>query len=260
MIIFAFRILLWPFKFLGIFLFIFLFLTSGAIAAIFIRDKWKLKKKLNHIVAFYCKLGLKIINVKVLVKGEIPKNENFLFVSNHQSYLDILVMTSIFPSSFVTSLDIKRMPLLGQITMLAGCLFVDRKSRVNLQNEIAELTEGLQSGLDVTIFPEATSTDGSTIIRFRRPLFSSAVFANKRILPMLIRYKSIDGKLIDQSTRDIVCWYGDMTFVGNLSRLLYQRRLEVELSFFDPIEANEKEAGDLAEETHSLLLKNYRPY
>jgi 1-acyl-sn-glycerol-3-phosphate acyltransferase len=254
------RVLLWPFKFLTIFALIFLFLSSGAITALFIRDKWKLKKALNHVVSFYCKLGLKVINVDVIVNGSIPNNENFLYVSNHQSYMDILVMTSVFPSSFVTSLDIKRMPLLGQITMLAGCLFVDRKSRVNLQNEIAELTEGLKSGLDVTIFPEATSTDGSTIIRFRRPLFSAAVFAGKRILPMLIRYKSINHRLIDINTRDIVCWYGDMTFVGNLAKLLFQHHITVELSFFAPIEAQNIDAADLAEQTHALLLNHYKPY
>lgn len=254
------RFLLMPIKFFLIFFFIFCFLILGSIITIFVSDKWKRKKALNRLVSFACRLGILTINVKTVVKGTPPPTDNYLFVSNHQTYLDVLVMTALRPGSFVTSLDIKRMPLLGQMCTLAGCLFVDRKSRVNLPKEIEELTEGLTQGLDVTIFPEATSTDGSTIIRFRRPLFTAAVLAQKKVLPMMIRYKSISGTPVDASNRDVVCWYGDMTFIGSLVVLLSQSVIEVELTYFDPVETKGKENFELAESTHALLLKNYVPY
>jgi 1-acyl-sn-glycerol-3-phosphate acyltransferase len=254
------RILLLPVKFFLVFFFIFCFLAHGVLVAVQVRDKWKSKKRLTRVIAFWCRIGLRVINVDVIVNGPRPNEDNFLFISNHQSYMDILVMSSIRPASYVTSKDIQRMPLLGEIVILAGCLFVDRKSRDNLPKEIEELTEGLAHGLDVTVFPEATSTDGSSVIRFRRPLFAAAVYSGKKICPMMIRYKTVNGKPFTAANRDLMCWYGDMTFMGHLVKMLSQNHFEVELTYFEPVEALGKEPADLAESIHKLISQAYRPY
>jgi 1-acyl-sn-glycerol-3-phosphate acyltransferase len=77
---------------------------------------------------------------------------------------------------------------LGQICKFASCLFVERRSRGNLDQEIKEITDALNYGHNVLIFPEGTSTNGDEVLRFKRPLFNAAIFSSKKVLPATLNY------------------------------------------------------------------------
>ena len=109
---------------------------------------------------------------EVITKGAIPtRHPNYLIVSNHLSYLDVLAMISVLNTRFVTSMEVKHAAGLGWITDQAGCLYVERRSRKNLKTEINEISKALEGGFYVVVFPEATSTNGDGVLRFKRPLF-----------------------------------------------------------------------------------------
>lgn len=237
---FAFTLLLYPFTF---------------IAPHFTR------KIISELVSFHASVILTILQIKVKVRNEhrMMGIENSLVVCNHLSYIDVIILASTLPSCFVTSKEIKQSFFLGQIVTLAGCLFVDRKDRKNLKGEINELRAALSAGLNVTVFPEATSTNGSEVLRFKRPLFESAIATARPILPFTINYTNISNQRINTHNRDIVCWYGDMEFIPHFLKLLDQTSLTVEVQVHEPFYPNLLASIDLAAKAHQIISQSYRP-
>ena len=181
-------------------------------------DPWQRRRKRIKLIQKYARKGLSALNIEVQVEDEhnYLLKDNALLVCNHMSYLDILVLSSIYPSCYVTSLEMKHTPVLGQLCDLGGCVYVDRKTKKNLGKEIGEITQALSKGLNVCFFPEATSHNGEELLRFRKPLFNAARYAHKKILPVSLNYLEIDGEAFSIKNRDKVCWYGDMDFLPHL--------------------------------------------
>jgi 1-acyl-sn-glycerol-3-phosphate acyltransferase len=178
------------------------------------------------LVSACSRLYLKLLGFEVRIAGrrEPRPRRPALIVSNHLSYLDVLLIAGRFPGCFVTSEEVRRTPFLGHVTALAGCLFVERRSRASLGRETRSISDALKSGLDVILFPEGTSTCGETVLRFRRPLFQAALDAAADVLPVCLVYTSLDGRVLDGHNRDRLFWYGDMGFAGHFLGLAGIRR------------------------------------
>lgn len=185
-------------------------------------------------------------------------NRNYLIVSNHLSYLDILIIAAKIPTAFVTSTDIKNTPFLGQIVTLAGCLFVNRKNKENIKNEIKELREALNYGINVVVFPEATSTNGDEVLRFRHPLFEASIATSSPILPLTINYKKISNAPINLNNRDIVCWYGDMGFFTHFLKVLEQKEIIVELNISESFTPSLISSIEAALRSHQIVSNNFK--
>lgn len=229
----------------------FIWLTSG--------NSWKTKKRLTRLVQLSCHLALRIINVKVNSKFiQQGPPSNYFIVANHVSYVDILALASLFPACFVTSQEMKETPLLGQICYLAGCLFVERRSRANLINEIAEITNALKNGLNVMVFPEATSTNGNEVIRFRRPLFNAAIQSETPVLPITLKYQTLAGKPISTENRDFIFWYDDTGFITHFWRFLKYLPVELEVIISPTISvSSQTDVASLSEAAHDEVAKHY---
>ena len=176
------------------------------------------------------KTMLFILNISLTVRtiGEEKQNGNKLFVSNHQSYLDIIIAASIEPMMFVAKKEVKDWALLGWMANLGGTIFIDRNFFRGGISAASELSRALRRKNSVQIFPEATSTDGSHVLLFKPMLFTSALETRTTIQPMTIRYRSIDREEVSQKNRDIVCWYGTMEFIPHFIRLLKSTSIRAE--------------------------------
>lgn len=219
-------------------------------------------RRLNaRIVSWYSSLFLKVLGCKIRV-NQVPRrlNQNYLLVSNHLSYLDILIISSCFPGCYVTSQEIKEMPFLGTLTSLAGCLYVERRSRDNLKNEISEITCAIKHGLNVVIFPEGTSTNGEQVLRFKQPLFQSAIDSNKKIVPLSITYTKINNRPVSVENRDRIFWYDDMTFPDHFAGLATIDHLEVCLHISCPIHAVKMHScAHLSQQAHMVVKNTFTP-
>lgn len=191
------------------------------------QDAWMRRRRRTHLISRYSRWGLKVLGVKVTVRGDFGVEEASLLVGNHLSYLDVLVCASIRPSAFVTSEEVRQSPGLGWLCELGGCLFVERRTRARLKAEVGEIAEALRQGISVTVFPEATSTNGDEVLRFRRPLFYAASESQRPVVPFCLNYELVNGESLHRDNRDIVCWYGDMDFIPHLWKLAQQRSLQV---------------------------------
>ena len=151
-----------------------------------------------------------------------------LIVSNHLTYLDILMYSAARPCLFVAKSEVRRWPLLGTLAKLGGTIFVDRGRSLQAAEANRKIEQGLRDGLAVLVFPEGTSTDGREVLPFRSPLFEPAIRAGASVTAAAIRYHA------DDAAEDQVTYWGDMVFAPHLFRTMCIRGLAAEISFDSP--------------------------
>ena len=226
-----------------IFVMLIFFISTMLISCFYSLFPNMFRRGLAFLVSFFSKMILNVLNVEVEKYGEFDIDKNYLIISNHMTYLDIMIMSSVVPSSFITSIEMKNTFFLGQIVTLGRCLFTERRGYKNLLNEIDEVEKVLKNGFSVVLFPEAKSTNGDRIIPFKRAFFRAAKQAHTSILPVVINYLSIDDEIITTQNRDEVFWYDGMGFVSHFLNLCKKKKIKVELYFeesFSPEEPSRK--------------------
>ena len=224
-------------------------------------DPNKVRKKLIEKVSLVGRFSLYTMNIKLDAKVEslLKSNKSFLIVCNHLSYIDAFIISSLAPTCYVTSIEMKQTPFLGQICQLAGCLFVERRSRDNLSGEVKEISQALKEGVNVTVFPEAAAGSGEALLRFRRPLYQAAIDAQVGVLPLCLNYKTLDGEKVTLANRDTLFWHDDTPFFIHMLRYFESTELEVSLDELEVIEFNEAhDKVSLMEKSFTLIESKYQ--
>jgi 1-acyl-sn-glycerol-3-phosphate acyltransferase len=214
-------------RFLGVLAALAAFSLEAAVLRLLHRDESDRRMILSHLTYRYARRAAAILGVVVRVEGvfsRVPRRR--LLVSNHLSYLDVVVFSSLLPVVFVTSADTRDKIGLGDLCKLAGCLFVNRRNPSAARADGRRIEAALREGFDVALFPEATSTPGDRILPFRAGLFQAACGAAATVQPLHLSYPRVAGRTFGPATRDLVCWYGDMTFVPHLWALAGCGRVE----------------------------------
>jgi lyso-ornithine lipid O-acyltransferase len=168
----------------------------------------------------WCAFLLRRLSVELQVIGTLPGQG--LIVSNHLSYLDIIVFSALAPCAFVSKREVRKWPVFGLFAAIAGTIFVDRSKPALAQKSVEEMQATLNSGVRVVLFPEGTSTGGETVLPFKPALFESAIETQQPITAAHLRYFVPDG---DASR--LVCYWGEMTFVPHLLRLMCESHVLV---------------------------------
>lgn len=178
-----------------------------------------------------------LLGVKIKADGftRALAHRPYLLVSNHQSYLDIIIIAAIFPTLFVAKREVGRWPLLGWLAQLCGTIFIKRQdARSNVRGAYLA-SRSLRAGTSVQVFPEGTTSDGTTVLPFHSLFFAAAFRARTPVLPLTIRFEQVDGSQVDEAARESLCWYGAMNFAPHFWRLLQVKSVEVTLIIHGPI-------------------------
>jgi lyso-ornithine lipid O-acyltransferase len=231
------------------------------------RGPHKRRTQLMHNTARTGKDLVHILGLKLhIVNPELISNfskRNHLHVANHVSYTDIPILSSIYPMVFITSTDMGKTPFLGQITQLGGSLYTDRTRIATLRNEVNVIADALKEGFDLSLFPEGTSYDGEYIHPFKKSLFEAAIRSKTPIMPMCIKYLSIDGEPFGIKNRDKICWYGDMDFFPHFPNLLKLKEINVEITLLDEIpitdDMNRQTLSDITFQKINEVFMAYPP-
>lgn len=235
------------------------FLASVGIL-IFARNPDRRKRILSQNAQFFCGVACRVLDINIRIKNPSQMQEPALFVGNHMGFVDVLVMCSLKPFLFVTSQEMRKTFLLGWITEVAGCLYVDRQKKKQITREIQDISSALRSGYSVVLYPEATSHNGEELLPFKRSLLASAVETQVPIQLFCFNFLEVDSRPFDTINREAVCWYGDQTFVDSGRRLLKTKSIQVEVEFLDRVLPKPEE--DLKEFTKNLRTKiesHFRP-
>jgi 1-acyl-sn-glycerol-3-phosphate acyltransferase len=204
----------------------------------------------------WAKTILWILKISVLVEGQehFQNDTPYFIVSNHQSYLDVIIIASVFPTIFVAKKDVQSWPILGWLASLGGTLFIDRKAFRGTVQSISLIEKALRKRINVLVFPEGTSNNGELIFPFKSSLFNAALATQCNVLPLSLNYKMINNSPVVRSNRDIVCWYGDMTFTDHFWNVLNVRSVEVLLDIHHQISIGEKQsAKDISQTAYDVV-------
>lgn len=253
-------ILLFPLKGLILGLIICLYLLNSFIIRIIIRNKTKRLKFLGKNLSIISKIALWNLGIKVNLKNHsnIKLTDKYLILSNHLSYLDILIISSLLPSSFITSKEVQETSFLGTLSSMAGSIFVDRQDYKNMRKEIDHIRAILKEALQMTLFPEATSSNGETVLPFKSSLLECIMGLEKKLLLISLKYKSINGNRINNENRDLLYWYDDMTFFPHLLNLLKQRRIETEITLLKIINSSDHNSRkELSLAAYNIIKEGY---
>jgi 1-acyl-sn-glycerol-3-phosphate acyltransferase len=209
------------------------------------------KKQQERIIQFWCKRLLSIFEIEVKLEGfesYFFNEKKYLIVSNHISWLDIIVIQSIKPSIFVAKSDVASWPLFGWVAQMTGTIFIKRDKVSDIKKALKKMKRRLIKR-SVCIFPEGTSTNGRYVLPFKSNLFQSSIDTNKAILPICLRY------LEDNSYSDKVAFVDDMSLFDSIMKIKNENKIKTVLDVLQPIRprGNRKE---LASYTHEIIQKN----
>lgn len=128
------------------------------------------------------------IHCNVIGTENIPTDTPVLFVSNHRSNLDILLIqtTAGIPVGFVSKTELKKVPLLGFWMSDIGCIFLDRANIKSAVKSIAEGVEHIQTGCSMVICPEGTRGHGDDMNEFKDGSLKMAVKAKVPVVPTAV--------------------------------------------------------------------------
>jgi len=203
---------------------------------------------------FVCKL----MGIRVTVTGKPVDARPLLLLSNHNSWLDIPVLASVAPVSFVAKQEVAGWPVVGFLARTQRTVFVDRDRRHATGAQANEMAGRLSKGDIMVLFAEGTSSDGNKVLPFRSALVGAAQRAiadggAATVQPVAIAYPRMLGLPLGRQHRPLVAWYGGADLLPHLKRILSEGGADVSVTFGpahrlsarDDRKAVTQDAGDL---------------
>jgi 1-acyl-sn-glycerol-3-phosphate acyltransferase len=180
----------------------------------------------NERIQAWARALLAQLAIKLIVNGAQQPGP-VLLVSNHISWLDIVVIHATGPCRFVSKADVQRWPVVGMLATGAGTLYIERESRRDALRVVHHMAERLQAGEVLALFPEGTTGDGSTVLPFHANLLQAAIAAQAPVQPMALHF--VDG--VTGAMSFDPCYIGDDTLLQSVWRTLRSRDLQAVVSY-----------------------------
>lgn len=171
-----------------------------------------------------------------------------LVVSNHVSFIDILLINAIAPSDFVSKSDVTHWPVIGWVAARVGTIFIERGNRRAAHRTQEVMVERLLAGRRVAIFPEGTTTSGEHLLPFHGALFQAAVESGVAVHCLCISYHESDGRPSQRSS-----YVGELSLRECMWQIAAGGPLTARISWLPEISPPHSDRRHLAHHAHRLL-------
>ena len=176
--------------------------------------------------------------LRIRVSGRPAHPRPTLFVCNHASWIDIVVLSCVLDASFVAKAEVAGWPLFGLLARLARSVFVVRRaSRSGRHRD--EMRLRLEDGDSLILFPEGTSSDGNRVLPFNSTFFAVAQRPaggrDLAVQPVTLAYTGVRGLPTTRRERPWLAWYGDTGLMAHLWRVLGLGGAEVDVRIHEPV-------------------------
>ncbi len=180
----------------------------------------------------FCRQTLRVVDMDVMTQGPVPMDG--AVITNHLSYLDIVVHGSLRPCVFVSAIETRKMPLIGWISMMAGTVYVERGGGGSAERAAEVMAKGFRDGLPVVFFPEGgTFVGDEPTMPFHSGLLAQSLEAGAAVTPGFIRYELTErDTAAGKSPRNDVHW-GHQTLLAHLWNFLGLHGVRATVSFAD---------------------------
>jgi 1-acyl-sn-glycerol-3-phosphate acyltransferase len=192
-------------------------------------------------VAYY-RLLTRTLRIRIAVNGTRVSGQPVLVVSNHVSWVDIVVLAAIAPMVFVAKREVASWPLIGWAAKVQKVVFVDRLRRQQTPETVKQIAQRLADGHPVVLFAEGTSGDGNRVLPFRSALIGAveaacidAGLGEVLLQPMSICYTAQHGLPMARADQPLVAWYGDLAFFPHFAAFIRRGAVDATVSFGEPV-------------------------
>ena len=205
----------------------FLPLTSLVIAVSYIASFFGAHGDLAHrCLRQWARISLAVAGLRVHIEGQEHLNpaNTYIFMANHASFLDILLLLAYAPCDFrfIIKKEFFLVPFVGAALKRAGDIPMDRKNPWTALRTLRRSADLLKEGISIVVFPEGTRTSSGGIQEFKTALFILPIRTRIPVVPVLIE--------------------GTFEALKRGSILLYP--VPLKLTFYDPIPADSFEVRD----------------
>ena len=213
-------------------------MVAGLVACVPLHYAWKLAGRASPWPRRFLWWIGRSAGMRARVVGT-PLDRNVLFVANHLSWLDILLVAGATGTAFVSKAEVATYPLVGWLARLNNTVFVARTEKKGVRGQADALRSALATGQPVTLFPEGTTDGGPDTLPFRASLLASLFppLPGIRVQPVALDYGA--------AAHDIA-WVGEEGALANARRVLSRRGTTPVLIRFlapvDPAEAGDRKA------------------
>ncbi|WP_353071667.1 lysophospholipid acyltransferase family protein [Tunturiibacter gelidoferens] len=177
----------------------------------------------------FCARAMRGMGIEIKVSGSFPKRG--AVISNHLSYLDIVVYAAVHPCVFVSKAEIRSWPVVGWMTTMSGTVYVERGHGGSAMKARAGMQAAVDAGLPVVFFPEGTTSNGSGLLKFHSGLLAQAMDGGAPVTAACLRYELGEDNGPDVSVADDVCYWGDRNMWRHVFTFLGLRGVSAEVRF-----------------------------
>lgn len=182
-----------------------------ALLCIFTPNFFKNHRKLSKLFIIIIAKSMKL---KVITHGahHIPNDRACIFMANHTSLIDILVMVIGVPYhfNFIAKKELFWVPFIGLDMVFGGDFLIDRKNPRKAKKCLNKVEKRLKKGWNMLIFPEGTRSMTGELLPFKRGAFKLAVDSGALIIPCYIdgSRKIVQKKSLKASPGDVHIHFG----------------------------------------------------
>ncbi len=218
-------------------LFLLLTIPIMPIQALLIASRLPIRRYLPY---WYHNAVCKLLGIRVHLSGAPIAPGPVLLVSNHISWLDIPILASIAPLSFVAKNEVATWPFISWLAKLQRTVFIDRTRRSSVAQTRGQILDRLTAKERVILFAEGTSSDGNQVLPFKSSLFaaiepSESNGAGHLVQTVAIVYTRVHGLPMNCQQRPAVAWYGDMDMLSHAWGVLKLGPLDVQVRLGEPV-------------------------
>lgn len=177
----------------------------------------------------WCATVCRILNLRVEISGN-PSPHTRLWVANHVSWLDIIVLGARHPLLFVAKQEVADWPVMGYLARRLGTLFVRRGDAGQTAAIAEQMVWQLRQGRQIMLFPEGTTTDGGRVLRFHAKLLHPAQLAQVPVQAIGLEY-------LDEA-RIHAPFIGNDDFLPHLLKILHLNAVPLRIHYCPPLQAD----------------------
>ena len=188
------------------------------------------------------RIATRLVGIKIEQIGSPAMDRPLLIASNHASWVDITVLGSLIPLSFIAKSEVSGWPIFGLFAKLQRTVFVNRTRRTETAQVADAIAGRMAAGDAMVLFAEGTSNDGNCVLPFRSALLGAATRAvgddessTVWVQPLSVAYQGFYGLPMGRAHRPHVAWYGDMELAGHLWGIFSRGALDVVVRWGEPV-------------------------
>ena len=195
---------------------------------------------------------LRIFNVELDVQGEPQVEGPLLVVSNHISWLDILVLLAVQPVHFISRIENAKWPVLGYLIRGSGTIFVARESKRDTARVVAQIAQYLkaQRGM-VAFFPEGRTSTGTGVAYFHGNMLQAAIDSAVPVQALALDYRLATP----EQARSSAVSYADINFVQSVLNTLTSGPFIARVYCAAPVESRDWQRRELAAQLRSTIMQ-----